>query len=79
MHWAGISLHFLTVKMGQTVSSETLVFNLNQTPGNCPKEDNFNTMNHGESLKLNMEKECEHKVINMLVNCNVFITTLSSG
>jgi hypothetical protein len=41
------------MKMGQTVSPETLVFYLNQTPSNYPKEDNFNTMNHGESLKLN--------------------------
>ena len=31
----------LRTKMGQTVSPETLVFNLNQTPGSYPKEDNF--------------------------------------
>ena len=31
---------YLTLKIGQTVSPETLVFNLNQTPGNYPKEDN---------------------------------------
>jgi hypothetical protein len=30
--------------MAQTVSPETLVFNLNQTPGSYPKEDNFNKM-----------------------------------
>jgi hypothetical protein len=28
--------------MGQTVGPETLVSNLNQMPGNYPKEDNFN-------------------------------------
>jgi hypothetical protein len=39
--------------MGQIVRPETLVFNLNQTPDNYPKEDNFNTVNHGESLKFN--------------------------
>jgi hypothetical protein len=38
-----------TLKMGQIVP-ETLVFNLNQ---NYPKEDNFNTLNHGESLIFN--------------------------
>jgi hypothetical protein len=32
--------------MGQIVSPETLVFNLNQTPGNDPKEDNFNSMKY---------------------------------
>ena len=48
-------MNFLTLMMGQIVSSETLVFNLNQTPGNYPKEDNFNTVNHGESLKFNRE------------------------
>ena len=34
MHWASISLHVLNLKMGRTVSPETLVFNfnLNQTP-----------------------------------------------
>jgi hypothetical protein len=40
--------------MGQIVSPETLVFNLNQTPGNYPKEDKFNRVNHGESLKFNV-------------------------
>jgi hypothetical protein len=40
--------------MGQTVGPETLIFNLNQTPGNYPKEDNLYTMNHGESLKFNI-------------------------
>jgi hypothetical protein len=44
--------------MGQTVSSETLVFNLDQTPGNYPKEDDFKTMNHGESLKFNTILNC---------------------
>jgi hypothetical protein len=39
--------------MGQIVGPETLVFNLNQTPGNYPKEDNLNTLKHGESLKFN--------------------------
>jgi hypothetical protein len=29
--------------MGQIVGPETLVFNLNQTPGNYPKEYNLNT------------------------------------
>jgi hypothetical protein len=53
MHWASISLQFLTLKMGQIVSPETLVSNLNQTPGNYPREENFNTMNHGESLTFN--------------------------
>jgi hypothetical protein len=47
--------------MGQIVGPETLVFNLNQTPDNYPKEDNLNTMNHGESLKFNN---------NMLVACS---------
>jgi hypothetical protein len=42
--------------MGQIVSPETLVFNLKETPVNYPKEDNFNIMNHGESLKLNIYK-----------------------
>jgi hypothetical protein len=46
-----VQLHFLNLKMGQIVSSKTLVFNLNQTPGNYRKEDNFDTMNHGQSLK----------------------------
>ena len=31
-----------------------MVFNLNQTPGNYLKEDNFNTFNYGENLKFNM-------------------------
>jgi hypothetical protein len=35
-------LHFLTLKMGQIVSPEMLGFNLNQMPGNYPKENNFN-------------------------------------
>jgi hypothetical protein len=48
-------MHFLTLKMREIVSSETLVFSLNQRPGNYPKEDNFNTLNHGESLKFNRE------------------------
>jgi hypothetical protein len=39
--------------MGQIIGPETLVFNLNQTPGNYPKEDNLNRVNHGESLKFN--------------------------
>ena len=30
----------------QTVGPETLVFNLNQTPGNYPKEDNLNHIAH---------------------------------
>jgi hypothetical protein len=29
--------------MEKIVSPETLVFNLNQTPGNYPKQDNLNT------------------------------------
>jgi hypothetical protein len=33
-----------TLRMGQIVGPETLVFNLNQTPGNYPKEDNLNTL-----------------------------------
>jgi hypothetical protein len=28
--------------MGQIVDPKTLVFNLNKTPGNYPKEDNLN-------------------------------------
>jgi hypothetical protein len=36
--------------MGQIVGPETLSFNLNQMPGNYPKEDNLN----GESLKFNV-------------------------
>jgi hypothetical protein len=44
MRWARISLQFLTLKMGQIVVPETLVFNLNQTPGNYPREDNFNKL-----------------------------------
>jgi hypothetical protein len=51
-HGASISLQFLTLKIGQIVGHETLVFNLNQTPGNYLKEDNLNMMNHGESLKI---------------------------
>ena len=39
--------------MEQIVGPETLVFNLNQTPSNYPKEYNLNTVNHGESLKFN--------------------------
>jgi hypothetical protein len=35
------TIHFLTLKMVQIVSPETLVFNLNQKPGNYPKENNF--------------------------------------
>jgi hypothetical protein len=42
--------------MGQIVSPETLLFNLNQTPGNYTKKDNLNTMNHGESLKFNTKQ-----------------------
>jgi hypothetical protein len=53
MYWAGISLQFLPLKMGKIVSSEMLVFNLNQMPGNYPKKDNLNTLNHGKSLKFN--------------------------
>jgi hypothetical protein len=30
--------------MGQIVGFETLVLNLNQTPGSYPKEDNLNTL-----------------------------------
>jgi hypothetical protein len=41
--------------MGQTVYPEMLVFNLNQTLGNYPIEGNFNTFNHGESLKFNVD------------------------
>jgi hypothetical protein len=41
MHWASISRQLLTLKMGQIVGLETLVFNLNQMPGNYPKEDNL--------------------------------------
>jgi hypothetical protein len=44
--------------MGQIIGPETLVLNLNQTPGNYPKEDNLNTANHGESLKFNMAVCC---------------------
>jgi hypothetical protein len=40
--------------MIQIVGPETMVFNLNQTPGNYPKEDNLNTVNHDESLKFNI-------------------------
>jgi hypothetical protein len=29
--------------MGQIVTPETLIFNLNQTPGNYPEKDNLNT------------------------------------
>ena len=47
--------------MGQIVSPETLVFNLNQTLGNYAKEDNLNTLNHGESLKFNMLTICDDK------------------
>jgi hypothetical protein len=36
--------YYLSHLQGKTVSPETLVFNLNQTPGNYPKEDNFNTL-----------------------------------
>jgi hypothetical protein len=39
--------------MRQIVGPEALGFNLNQTPGIYPKEDNLNTVNHGESLKFN--------------------------
>jgi hypothetical protein len=39
--------------MGQITGLETLVFNLNQMPGNYPKEENLNTVNHGESFKFN--------------------------
>jgi hypothetical protein len=42
--------------MGQTVRLETLVFNLNLRPGIYPKERNLNTVNHGKSLKFNMEE-----------------------
>ena len=40
--------------MGQIAGPETLIFNLNHTPGNYPKEDNLNTLNHVESLKFNI-------------------------
>jgi hypothetical protein len=40
--------------MGQIVGPELLVFNLNQTPGNYPKEDNLNKVNHDERLKFNI-------------------------
>ena len=39
--------------MGQIVRPETLVFNPNQTSCNYPKEDNLNTLKHGERLKFN--------------------------
>ena len=39
--------------MGQIIGLETLDFNLNQTPDNYPKEENLNTVNHGESLQFN--------------------------
>ena len=38
--------------MGQIVGPETLVFNLNQTPGNYPKAHNLNAVNRGESLEI---------------------------
>jgi hypothetical protein len=37
--------------MGQIIGPETLVFNLNHTPDNYPKEDNLNVLNHSETLK----------------------------
>jgi hypothetical protein len=49
-------LQFSTLKRGQIVGPETLVFNLNQTPGNYLKEDNLNSVNHSESLKFNINK-----------------------
>ena len=39
--------------MGQIVVPKRWFLIVNQTPGNYTKEDNFNTMNHGESLKFN--------------------------
>jgi hypothetical protein len=46
--------------MGQIVGPKTMVFNLNQAPGNYPKEDNLKTVNHGEGLKFNIFSGCEH-------------------
>jgi hypothetical protein len=64
-----ISLQFLTLKMGQTASPETLAFNLNLTPGNYPKEDNLNMVyvasifytfliQNSASLHNDQEKQC---------------------
>ena len=40
-------------------SKATKATYLNYHPlGNYPKDDNLNTMNHGESLKFNKPKQC---------------------
>jgi hypothetical protein len=46
-----------------------LVCNLNQTPGNYPKEDNLSTLNHGESLKFNkLTSVCHRSASNQTDN-----------
>jgi hypothetical protein len=70
--------------MGQIAGPETLVFNLNQTPSNYPKEDNSTTLNQGESLKFNKRysvfqaKGCakvRHNVAGMFLSTMTFHVT----
>jgi hypothetical protein len=52
--------------MRQIVGSEMLVFDLNQTPGNYPKDDNLNTLNHDEMLKFNTVRKVIFLVLEYL-------------
>jgi hypothetical protein len=51
--------------MGRTGDPETLVFNLKQTPGNYPKEDNLNTRWNVEQLLWNQYSLQSHNIIGL--------------
>jgi hypothetical protein len=44
--------YFVTLMVGHKVGPETLVFKINQTPGNYPKEDNLNKWRLVSNLRL---------------------------